>query len=464
MSLGKSNFLLLLLVFACRKPLIAPKKGTLRFSRDTVAFDTLFSTLLSPTQRLWVYNPHPYPVRITKLFLAENSPFRLIWDGIPGQIHTNYLLDPGDSALAFISFRDTVNAPTEITDVLIFETEAEVQKVLLSIFLQDAYIYRNVQLPAGSSTLPTDKPTIIDGIFFIPDNSTLIVPAGAKLYFSGSRDPQTGELYSGIYVGGKLLMQGTALNPIQLQSWRREKYYQQQPGQWQGIHFLKTSQGSHLKNVIIRGASIAIRVDSIALSPTEPKVLLENVTLQDIANYGILGLGFSSVIGAAPTIRCINTLIFRCGQACAAFIAGGWYEIFHASWIFDIGDIRRGIGALLITDYYRPDLNTILSYPLRTHLTNSLLWSTKENAYIGDFANPSTAQVEFDHCHLRLKNPLPGINFYNEDPQLQPDNPPYAPMPTSPLRDKGIPTAITFDLKDNPRDANPDIGAYEIQP
>ena len=114
------------ILLSCKRELLNPRPGELRFSRDTVVFDTLFSTLLSPTQRLWVYNPHPYPVRILSVSLAGGlrSPFRFILNGQEGPIYTPFLLPAGDSMQAFLTLQDTTFRDSTREDYLVFQTEA----------------------------------------------------------------------------------------------------------------------------------------------------------------------------------------------------------------------------------------------------------------------------------------------------------------------------------------------------
>jgi hypothetical protein len=175
-----------------------------------VRFDSLFSTVLSPTQRLWIYNPHAHPVRLARIFLekGEQSPFSFIWNGLPGPILTNVELPGRDSVQVFLSLRDTVLYDQVREDELVLEVVGgEVQRVPLRATLIAAYVYRDFGFDSLMLSLPADKPVVIDGYFYVGPMGVLRIPAGAKLYFSGRRwseGPLAGELMSGLYVAGRL--------------------------------------------------------------------------------------------------------------------------------------------------------------------------------------------------------------------------------------------------------------------
>lgn len=121
----KLTLIAVALLLACKRELIAPRPGELRFSREVVEFDSLFSTVLSPTQRLWVYNPQGFPVsvRSVRLERGSSSPFRFILDGQEGSLGSPYTLRPKDSMQVFLQLRDTTARDRVEEDRLLFETE-----------------------------------------------------------------------------------------------------------------------------------------------------------------------------------------------------------------------------------------------------------------------------------------------------------------------------------------------------
>ncbi len=455
-------------LLSCKREWLAPRGGELRWQPDTVRFDSLFSTVLSPTQRLWIYNPHSHPVPIKRIFLEKGgqSPFSFIWNGVSGPLLRNVELPARDSVQVFLSLRDTVFSDQTREDALVLEgIGGGMQRIPLRATLIAAYVYRDFGFDSITISLPSDKPIVIDGYFYVGPMGVLRIPAGARLYFSGRRWPSgalAGELMSGIYVAGRLEVLGTVESPVTFQGWRLEPYYTSAFGQWMGLWLLPSAQSCEIRHATIRQASIGIRIDST--SPAAfPKLRLHSALISDAANYGVLALGFSPNLPPAPILEMTNTLIYRCGQACAALLGGGWYRFVHNSLIYDQGDIRRGQTTLIVTDFLRTE-NGVQTYPLKLSLLNTLLWSSKANSYGSDLRG-AMPEVEFDHCALRQEENRPGgINFFPADPQLGPASEAYPLREGSPLINAGryeVGVTPPTDRVGRPRDNEPDIGCYE---
>ncbi|HPF90287.1 MAG TPA: hypothetical protein PLL57_06495, partial [Flavobacteriales bacterium] len=81
-------FLVLLLVLpGCRKDAKFTEEGgiELDFSRDTVLFESIFTTIGSVTKRFVARNPHPNAVRVDIALVGGSpSPFRINVDGASG--------------------------------------------------------------------------------------------------------------------------------------------------------------------------------------------------------------------------------------------------------------------------------------------------------------------------------------------------------------------------------------------
>jgi len=100
-------FLSIFLLQCCENPEDNPRAfGELAFDQDSVVFDTLFTTVQSPTERLMIYNRASFSIKIASIEIegGEQSVFKLIFDGKKGQLHQNYILAGKDSAYAFFFF------------------------------------------------------------------------------------------------------------------------------------------------------------------------------------------------------------------------------------------------------------------------------------------------------------------------------------------------------------------------
>ena len=104
-TLFRTLVLLIILFSACRKPDTYFQGSTkLRFSVDTLVFDTVFTSVGSITKRIKVYNDLDKDIRIDEIRLAKsgNSPYRLNIDGNQGDYAYDVILRSKDSLHIFV--------------------------------------------------------------------------------------------------------------------------------------------------------------------------------------------------------------------------------------------------------------------------------------------------------------------------------------------------------------------------
>ena len=109
-SMKRLWYILLLAVapwfsLSCEKEnYVGENEVKLEFSVDTVAFDTLFTTIGSTTRQVKVYNRSNRDVVIGSITLADGrqSPFRLNVDGDTSMVARNVEIMAGDSIFIFI--------------------------------------------------------------------------------------------------------------------------------------------------------------------------------------------------------------------------------------------------------------------------------------------------------------------------------------------------------------------------
>ena len=137
------------------------KTGGLRFSKDTVYLDTVFTNIGSSTYTLKVYNRSDKNISIPSVKLANgvNSKYRLMVDGMAGQVFENVEILAKDSMYVFISVTaDVADAnPTDFlyTDQILFGEGPSTQKVELVTLIQDAiFLYPQKFSDGTTETLP----------------------------------------------------------------------------------------------------------------------------------------------------------------------------------------------------------------------------------------------------------------------------------------------------------------------
>ncbi|HMW74256.1 MAG TPA: hypothetical protein PKD40_01300, partial [Saprospiraceae bacterium] len=206
------------------------------FSRDTLSFDTVFTTQGSATRLIKVFNSYDQPILLSKVWLEKQntSKFNLNVDGIPGRTVTDVEIEAKDSIYIFVEVTINPDDPVSISpfvveENLFVEVNGNTQKVILEAWGQNAnYIPNNTNSNGlaittcnlGSLSWNDPKPYVIFGVLFI-DSCTVNIPAGTKIYVHGGiANNSLGKYSDGIiYVlpNGKLNIQGTKENPVIIQ-------------------------------------------------------------------------------------------------------------------------------------------------------------------------------------------------------------------------------------------------------
>jgi hypothetical protein len=467
-------FVALLSTSACKKPYLG-SVGNEFFgvTRDTVQFDTLFTTVQSPSERELIYNRTGSTITLDEVYIegGEGSVFRLILDGVRAQRHTGLEVATQDSVYCFLSLKADVPVNTFFEDFLVIKAKGKTLRIPLRAQVLDAYFYRNVRLTCNF-IMPTDKPIIIDGIAQVDTGCVLTIPAGAKIYFTSKRD-QNFNVISSLTVYGTLLVQGSPGNPVLFSSFRLSPDFSEIAGQWNGIILYRASQNNVIESALIKNGTIGLRVDSIA-EGIQPKVRLNKVEIRNMSNYGLLGLGASpSIFGSPNAIEATNCLFHNAGQSPVGLFFGGNY-LFVNSTIANYGyDFSRKQPALSINNYRT---EPTVAYQLDANFQNCIIWGSEENEVGIDLNTglPTPPSARFVNCLIRYDTPgeIKGSNnYFDKDPLFKDSRKnDYAIVGDSSLVsgavDRGLSNALTpfDDFGSRNRLQPPDIGAWEYLP
>lgn len=296
----------LLLSFCQKEKFTTDPADKLEFSTDTLRFDTVFTQVGSATRFFKIYNRHKESIRIGKIYLENgaNSRFNLNIDGISGDAQENLEIAPNDSMYVFAEV--TINphdqsSPLVVTENVVFETNGNVQTVVLEAFGQNAnYLPSRFGAGAvvgygcngGEWVWDDPKPYVIYGVVVI-DSCTVRIPKGTRVYVHGGLgkfvdDEGVTQRYNDgflAFVGqGKLIVEGTQEEPVIFESDRLEAEFDEDPGQWTGIWLQSGSTGHNIDHCIIRNSVIGVRADS-AVSLT-----LRNTQIYNTASSGLIGV------------------------------------------------------------------------------------------------------------------------------------------------------------------------------
>lgn len=512
---------------SCRKDFdTVPSTGELRFSKDTVYLDTVFTRIGSSTYTLKVYNRSSDDINIPKIQLEKgDSKYRLMVDGLTGidedgngfgdgRIFNNVELLAHDSLFIFIETTANIaqvaqSNPLEFlyTDRILFDNGTKQQKVNLVTLIKDAYFLfpkRDANGIKESLLLGNDengdevringfeldhndpangdefhftntKPYVIYGYAGVPNNETLTVDPGARVYFHAE---------SGIVVqpGGTLNIAGTAspdanplLNEVTFEGDRLEPIYEDVPGQWGTVWLRQGSINNNINHLTLKNATVGLLVENCPLK-------IQNSQIYNSANYGILARN-------ATMNQCENLVINLAGQQALACSLGGSYDFRHCT--FNNNWISSNQLAVLLSNYEeQADGSNKTADLTQANFYNCIIYGTNSvEVFLDDVDRQSDGidigvqlKYDFKNCLIRFRDQgtsLANRNEYKfirdeENGNIKNENPNFFDAnlnklninEDSPAVLKGsLAYLIPLDVLGHTRTSNPpDMGAYQSAP
>ena len=466
-------------------------RNPLRFSADTVCFDTVLSTLNMPVKRFTIYNPGKKPVKIERIYIRPgesgygSESFRFTVNGDTSMVIRDLILDAKDSIFVFIRSGVHLSGQNQpfIVDAY-FQCDIAESKSSQSVYIytygQDAHYwhpdrvharpYPSIEQPSGVDTqyipyfmwspdsiITDDKPYAIFGYLTVPEGVTLEIPAGARLHFGTN---------AGIWIqkGGSLHIEGTLENPVRFSGLHLDTNYRNEPGQW-GHIWLDAESGDHLiRYAVIQDGSNGIWLDSSTSSTVHnPGLVIENTIITNMTNYGL--------IAYRNAIEGTNLVIGHCDKA-VSLRRGGSHKFvhctFHSSsyngYSLEMCDEKQN-GATLDFSNCR--------------FINSIFYGNSSDQLYLNIQDEQNAPSVFDHCLIRQRNTanigeldkfsacalnldpkFHDIRYHRTDFRISDT--------TSGAYKKGLPAAVTGvavnDITGFARPLVPTLGAYEYQP
>ena len=308
----------------------------LEFSVDTVALDTLFTTIGSTTRQVKVYNRSNRDVVIGSITLADGrqSPFRLNVDGDTSMVARNVEIMAGDSIFIFIQANlryDTIHTlPFVVSDAIMFSNG---QRLPVSAWGRNAVYHR---APAGSWVHVIDcdnwdhtRPHVFLDTAAIDSTFTLTLNAGEELYFANNAMLL-------VWRDGRLVVNGTADNPVVFTSLRHDGWYSFLPGQWSCILFYDGSTGNVIDHAVVENGTGGLR----AMYGAE--VTVSNTVVRNMSDCGLIGQG--------ATLTVSNLLVYDC-MTSFLVMDGGNYSFtgctFADYWRYS----TRSLQSVVLTNY-----------------------------------------------------------------------------------------------------------------
>lgn len=422
----------------------------LRFSTDTVLFDTVFSSVGSITKRFRVYNTSTSAVRISKIELGglQDSPYSVIVNGIEGKSFEDQLLLGKDSMLVLVSVTidpRNQNLPFFVKDSLSFLTNSNWQDVKLVSWGQDAHFFNDSILDCHT-IWTSEKPYVIYSSILVDSLCTLTIQKGARIYLNTN---------SYIFVRGSLQIEGEADDRVLIRNARLDAPYENAPGQWNGIVLLEGSTDNQVSHAIIRNAVFGFNLNTFD-NDDEPDLVLESVVIENMLSAGIIAVN--------ADIKASNTLINNCADYAVGNLGGGNYEYIHCTFANYGFDFFRESPSVVFTDYVKLNDGSEVINPLNIRFQNNIVWGNLKDEILV-VSDRTNTQLTESHNLIRTTQTSfweDNNNILNLDPKFK--NPllfDYSLDTLSPAKDKGLFGLKILDLEGKIRDNQPDLGALE---
>ncbi|MCA6364107.1 MAG: hypothetical protein IM638_13790 [Bacteroidetes bacterium] len=449
----------------CRRDqLDEDQDAALVFSRDTVVFDTVFTTVGSATRNFKVYNFSSKAVRISSIQLAggTTSQFRINVDGLPVVSTGDVLLRGGDSMYVFVDVTvnpNNSNSPLMVEDSVVFVTNGNVQRVILNAVGQDAHFHFNEVLDCNE-VWTNDKPHVIYGFAIIPSCCKLTINAGTKVHLHKNAVLAADSCAT-------LEVLGTAGSKVTFQGDRLEAEYAEEPGQWGYIWLSSGSKNNIIDWAVIKNGIVGIVCDTLGAS-ANPTLKLSNTEIRNMSVYGIFARG--------TWMEGENVLVYNCAEHCAVLGFGGRYRFIQSTFANYWNASNRTTPTVYIFNGYEAADGNIYNRPLtQCDIENCIIYGDKENELVLDSntTNNVPFQYRFRHCLLKTNIPTSHptrfvSNLINQNPDFtdvgERDYRPGAASAALNIGDPAVGILVPFDLANLPRSSTqPDAGAYERQ-
>ncbi|MBC7913017.1 MAG: hypothetical protein H7Y07_02745 [Pyrinomonadaceae bacterium] len=426
----------------------------LQFSKDSILFDTVFTSMGSITQRLKVFNPANKPVKIGQINLGGGSlsSYQINVNGIPSSQFTSVEIGAKDSLNLFVKVSINPNStqlPFIVKDSISFLTNGNLQKVILRAYGQNAHFLKDAML--NENTVWDDKiPYVIYNSVMIAPEKTLTIKKGTKILFHKDSE---------MIIAGTLKVEGALNDSVLFASDRLERIYADESGQWKGLRFLASSKNNAINYAHLKNAIIGIQIDSLSKN-ANPKVLLTNTVIKNMEVAG--------VYSSNSEIEAFNNVITNCGKYLLYAVNGGKYNFKQNTLANHTLSFPRNTPAVFFSDASPLSTTPVLSI----QLVNNIIWGNLQEELMIEKKGTVTYSASIKNNLIKTKAMgLDQSNLINADPLFKnTKNYDFLLKPGSPALNKGADLSadpgfnlwLNKDLKGRQRLFPSDLGSYEI--
>ncbi len=416
--------------------------GSLSFSPSSVRFDTIFTSLGSMSERVWVFNASSKGLRLRSIELegGAGSDYTITVNGQEGTSFPNVELLGDDSLLVLVKVTIDPTAATTpflVTDSLRFVTDGGVQYVPLTAYGQNANFLNDSTL--GCAAVWNDPiPYVIEGTIEVPTGCSLTIGTGTRVFCAPGAE---------LLVNGTLIVNGTPGDSVTFTSDNNFNGSGSAYGHWKGIRFGMTSQNSTISWALVENAVNGLWIEQGTIDSTAFELVADHLVVRYCEEVGIRVTSGDVVL--------TNSLLAACVENLLRGEVGGNYHLQHvtaANYGFDF--LRQGPGIFL------SNTDGVSTGALQVRLQNSIVYGSRTEEWT--VVSPTTAVLQ--NSLLRtLSAPTGTALLVNQDPLYEsPFVLNFRLRTGSPAISAGDPAfSLSPDLDGQTRDASPEMGGFE---
>lgn len=384
----------------------------LSFSTDTLSFDTVISTLSSPTKTMLVWNRNDAGVRIDRIQLkgAPDSHFRVNVDGsyLIAGMGDDFEVRRSDSIFVKVEVmlpETDSDEPVHYSDELVFYLESGVtQSVVLEADGQDVYVLRG-EVWNKDMRLSAVRPFLIYDSLVVGEGATLTIDPGACLMFHDSVS---------LMVHGRLLAEGTLERPITFRGDRLDRLFEDLPydntsNRWGGIHFFGTSFGNVMTQCDVHSGRYGLLLDrtiDIGQTSAELALLMTDCIIHNIEGHAFQATDTSAEVYGTQISNALGHVVA---------LMGGAYTFVHCTiaqyypWSAGYGD------ALNIANTEDEDSEDSMHPLYWADFLNSVIMGRAEDVIMGKIVEYQDYPCKylFQNCYLRTVDSEDESRFVN---------------------------------------------------
>lgn len=443
-----SYIIIVFIVLSCNKTdLTTGVSGGVKFSVDSLKFDTLLAGLPSSVHTVKIFNTGNENIVFDKVELGggAHSDFSINLHGRAGSSFNNIQLPAKDSIYLFVTVTP-VNPGSDdfflIRDSISFSYKNLTQKLQLEAYAEPVTVYKDVTIH-NNLTLETGKSYFIHGTFTVAENVKLDIPEGVKIYVYPN---------SPIEIKGILNINGSAEKPVLFTTYRKDYL---KPGSWEGIKLSANNQLHSIKYTRIEYAKNAIVLESPHADNTQ----------LDIEGT-VIRFSLSSALRLKNINLSLNNSEITNNNINISIEGGGKYHLNHvtAATYSTMHTIHQNAG-IFITDTGSSETN-----PAKIDILNSIIW--------GDLSDEIRFEKEYAHSSVNIRYSICKTSLQKDNLNIlesQTTDPLFAEIDISkkifnfklssgsPAINRGLFLSSDRDITGALRtDGKPDLGCYEF--